>query len=149
VANFESEDDLERLLTLAPKALLCNSLLEHVLDRPAAARSISQLLPAGGRMLLTVPNSYPYHADPRDTLFRPSPTELADLFPELDVLAERIIPCHSFGDELRAVPIDIPKMLLRSLVPFIKPKRWLSTMHRWSWLFRPYRVTGLVLTRTP
>ena len=30
-------------------------------------------MPAGGYLVVSVPHSYPFHADPIDTLFRPSP----------------------------------------------------------------------------
>jgi hypothetical protein len=31
--------------------------------------------------------------------------------------------------------------------PFMRPKRWLSHAHRFLWLFRPYRLTGVVLRK--
>jgi SAM-dependent methyltransferase len=64
--------------------VLCCNLLEHVTDREATARAASALLAANGRLLVTVPQRYPEHHDPIDTLYRPKPHELAGLFERVD-----------------------------------------------------------------
>lgn len=56
--------------------VLCTSLLEHVADRESALDNIAALPGAGGYLLLTVPRKYPFHPDPLDTMYRPSPEEL-------------------------------------------------------------------------
>src|SRR4051812_24687708 len=62
------------------KSVLCANLLEHVRDRAAVAAACEEVAGPGGLVLATVPSSYPYHADPIDTLYRPSPAALAALF---------------------------------------------------------------------
>jgi len=37
-------------------------------------------LPADGYLVVSVPHSYPFHADPIDTLFRPAPDEVVTMF---------------------------------------------------------------------
>ncbi len=59
------------------RLLICTSLLEHVADRAAALDNIAALAEPGGHILLTVPRRYPRHGDPIDTMYRPSPEELA------------------------------------------------------------------------
>lgn len=77
------------------KLVLCTNMLEHVVDRAAVARRLYALLAAGGILIVTVPRRYPEHLDPIDTLFRPSPDELAELFrpiaSDLDVLQKKTV----------------------------------------------------------
>jgi SAM-dependent methyltransferase len=56
---------------------LCTNLLEHVTDRAAVIRNLHAITKPGGWLIVTVPHRYPYHPDPIDTGFRPSPPELA------------------------------------------------------------------------
>ena len=62
-------------------ALLCCNVLEHVRDPGEFARRCAMLVRPGGVIVVTVPRSYPHHADPIDTLYRPTPEEAAALFP--------------------------------------------------------------------
>ncbi len=68
----------------AADVLLCTSLLEHVPDRRSAFRNLRRLMKNGGHMLVTAPLRLPYHADPIDNMYRPSPENLlVDLGPAL------------------------------------------------------------------
>src|SRR2546421_8000756 len=82
-----------RLRELRPDTLLACNIMEHL---PKDARQrfpavLDALLPPGGVVVITVPYSYPYHADPMDTLYRPSPQQLSALFPAYEVLEARTI----------------------------------------------------------
>jgi SAM-dependent methyltransferase len=61
-------------------AVLCCNLLEHVVDRAVVARAVSTLVAPGGWLIVTVPRRYRRHHDPIDTMYRPMPNELSDLF---------------------------------------------------------------------
>jgi hypothetical protein len=139
-----------RLRELGPDALLACNILEHL---PSDTRGrfpavLDSLLPAGAVLVITVPYSYPYHADPIDTLYRPSPAELCALFPAYEVIEARTIESESYGDEFVAGgPLRMARKLLRMLFPFVRPRRWLSHAHRMLWLFRPYVLSGVVLRK--
>src|SRR4051812_35141466 len=62
------------------KCVLLANVLEHVRDRPGVAAACEAIVGPGGLILATVPSSYPYHADPIDTYYRPSPIALASAF---------------------------------------------------------------------
>src|ERR1700704_410083 len=79
-ADILSEADLPRIRALRPKAILCCNILEHVGDPYALARRCIEIVGPGGLIFVTVPFSYPHHRDPIDTMFRPSPEALAQLF---------------------------------------------------------------------
>ena len=66
---------------IGPRLVICSNLLEHLLDREGFLTFCRDVLAPGGHMLLTVPCSYPFHLDPIDTRYRPSPAELEELFP--------------------------------------------------------------------
>jgi hypothetical protein len=46
--------------------IVCTQVLEHVANPFRAAAELRRILKPGGRLLLTVPAAYPYHAVPRD-----------------------------------------------------------------------------------
>ena len=139
-----------RLRELRPDALLACNIMEHLPTdlRERFPAVIDSILAPGGVLVITVPYSYPYHADPIDTLYRPSPGELCALFPGYEVLEARTIASESYGDEFVAGgPARMVRKVLRMFFPFVRPKRWLSHAHRMLWLFRPYRLTGVVLRK--
>ena len=71
----------------APRTVFCNNVLEHVPDPALFAQRCFDLLPPGGRLVVTVPRSYPHHRDPIDTMFRPTPDEICAL---IDAPYERL-----------------------------------------------------------
>lgn len=46
--------------------IVCTQVLEHVPNPFLAAAELTRILKPGGRLLLTVPAAYPYHAVPQD-----------------------------------------------------------------------------------
>lgn len=73
-----TDKELPAKLGTCFKMVMCTNLLEHVADRDTAFSNIAALAEEGGYILLTVPNNYPAHHDPIDTLYRPSAAELAN-----------------------------------------------------------------------
>jgi hypothetical protein len=138
-----------RLRGLRADAVLACNIMEHLREdvRGRFAAVLDTLVEPGGVLVLTVPYSYPYHADPIDTLYRPSPRELSACFPTYRVLDARTIASESYGDEFVAGgPLRMARKLVRLLVP-LPPKRWLSHAHRMLWLFRPYVLSAVVLRK--
>lgn len=104
-ADLTDMADVRQLLPLRPRALLCANLLEHVLDPERLARNCLNLLAEGGLLFVTVPFSYPYHRDPIDTLYRPDPAELAELFLGTRLLDSTILGAgESYRDAVRERP---------------------------------------------
>jgi hypothetical protein len=122
-------------------------MFEHVQSRPELARRLGEMLPSGGVLVLTVPNSYPYHADPMDNGFRPDPAERAALFPGWSAVCSAIVADKSFGEAIRKNPRYGLKMLLRSMIPWPRPRSWRSAVAHWAWLCKPYKVTCLLLRK--
>ena len=81
-ADLLRDNDFDRLAgTRQYAALLCCNVLEHVRDPGEFARRCAMLVRPGGIIVVTVPRSYPHHADPIDTLYRPTPRKPPRCFP--------------------------------------------------------------------
>lgn len=126
------------------RCVLLSNLLEHVRDRDAVAAACEEIVGPGGLILATVPSSYPYHADPIDTYYRPAPAELAALFKgSRPVLTEELVD-RTYREELKArgihVTAELARTFLSLLVAFARPRSFAARAHRWFWYARPRRV---------
>ncbi len=72
---------------------ICTNMLEHVEDISMVINNLKKVTIKKGYILLTVPYKYKKHLDPIDNMFRPTPDEIASLFPvnEIEVIDKVII----------------------------------------------------------
>ena len=148
LADLTNPTDILRLSVFRPKALLCCNLLEHVREPDRLARHCLDLLSIGGLVFVTVPFSYPYHRDPIDTMYRPSPAELAALFADARLLEGTILGAgETYRDEVRERPWILLRHVLRFPVPFLSVARWRRSMVRLYWLLAEYQVTCAVFEK--
>jgi SAM-dependent methyltransferase len=147
-ADLTDPADVARLRALAPQALLCCNLLEHVADPACLARHCLDMLRPGGLVFVTVPYSYPHHRDPIDTMYRPGPAELEGLFAGARLLDGAIIGAgKSYRDDVRARPWILLRHLARFPAPFLSPEKWRRSMKKLYWLAAEYRITCAVLEK--
>jgi hypothetical protein len=147
-ADLTNDADIRRLSALRPKALLCCNLLEHVLEPARLARHCLDLLPEGGLVFITVPYSYPYHRDPIDTMYRPSPSELSELFAGARLLEATILGTGvSYRDAVRERPWLLLRHVWRFPAPFLSFRRWKRSMAHLYWLIAEYRITCAVFQK--
>lgn len=142
----------EQLRAVGARLFLCCNLLEHLTDPQGFARACAGLVPPGGWLVVSVPLSFPYHRDPIDTMFRPTPEQIAALFPGLEPAHLEVLTLHSFGDELKGGPAPawrLARHLLQVAMPFYRPRKWLERAHQLLWLRRPYKVSLAILRRPP
>ena len=132
------------------RCVLLANLLEHVTDRAAVIRACIELAGTGGLILTTVPHSFPYHADPIDNGYRPTPPELAAAFPGTLALAAETVCGPTYREQLRQTGTPVWRALLTTLLWTIaapvRPKSARARLSRWRWYRRPY-LTSLVLLR--
>ncbi len=132
------------------KCVLLTNLLEHVHHerRHQVCSILSAMMDKQSLLIITVPFSYPYHPDPIDTMFRPEPTEVAQMFPSFELVSSVIVSSKTYLQDLRTMhPRKAVKSVLRLFVPFYKFDRWVGCVHRLLWLYRPYSVSCIVLAR--
>jgi hypothetical protein len=138
------------LRSVNAKTVLCCNIFEHLADRKAFAAVCDRLVPPGGRIIVTVPFSYPFHPDPIDTYFRPSPQEIAKLFPGYEIEAAQIIGSTTYGRELlqeRNPFLHAIKQLVRIVTlrgGFLATR---GRAHRWLWLLSPYKISAVILRK--
>jgi hypothetical protein len=144
-ADILHDDDFERLRLLKPRAILLCNILEHVNDPQKLADRCIDLVGPSGLIFVTVPFSYPYHRDPIDTLYRPSPEALTRLFAKAVPLRAEVIDAgESFRDQVRKRPWILSRQILRFPFPFLGFSKWKRSMGKLYWLFHNYQVTGAV-----
>ena len=130
-----------------PRALLCSNLLEHVLDPRAFAQAMTKLLPPGGYAIVTVPRSYPYHADPIDTGFRPTPAEIQDLYRECELVRGEIVRDVTYAEELRTKGLRGLRNLIGAARPWGTAAK--AQRDRLRWLIKPFTTSCVVLRVKP
>ena len=132
------------------RALLIANMLEHVRDRDAVAAACEEIVGPGGLILATVPTSFPYHADPIDTGYRPRPEELAAAFPGSEPLLAEQVRGPTYREEIAArgsaVWREVARTLGFALIGFARPKSFRARLSRWLWYRHPYAVS-LALVR--
>jgi len=139
---------LEALRAVGARTVMCSNILQHVSDPRDFARRCGEVLKPGGLMLISMPQSYPYHLDPIDNGFRADPKTLAGLFPGFEVCSAESIASSTFGQELaRKGPVSAAKTLLKALLPLHGMQRWKARAHRLLWLWRPYRISAVILRK--
>jgi hypothetical protein len=131
------------------KCVLLANLLEHVRDPGAVAAACEEIVGPGGLILATVPSSFPFHADPIDTGFRPSPVELAALFGRSAPLLLEEVAGRTYAEDIEArgstVRKELGRTLLAASIAFARPKSFAARADRWRWYRRPYRVSVALL----
>lgn len=144
-ASFRS-----RLKKYDADLLVCSNLLEHLANPNEFAQACGELVRNGGFALFSVPSSYPYHADPIDTMLRPTPNELTAMLPGWNVVKSAEMKVGDYWQDLRMTgkpAIGLLKYLARVMMPFYRPQHWSSIAGRLPWLFRPYRVSIALLEK--
>jgi hypothetical protein len=92
-------------------------------------------------LIISVPYDYPYHADPIDTLYRPSPEALSRRI-NLKWQKKIIIESGRYIEEFLRMPIF--KQIRRILKPIWilqKPSGYLHNFHQLFYLFKSYKVS--------
>jgi hypothetical protein len=141
---------MRRLKGMGFKCVLLSNLLEHVRDRASVTGACEEIVGPGGFILATVPSSYPYHADPIDTGYRPSPAELAGAFTKSEPLITEEVEGMTYAEDLKARGLTVGGELIRtflwSLIFFVRPRSAAARVHRWLWYSKPHRVAIALLS---
>lgn len=134
------------LASVQPDAILCCNIFEHVSDRGRFAQICDSLLPPGGTLVVSVPRSFPYHPDPLDTYYRPSPEELAQLFPTYRVLDAETVTSTGYASEVPGA-MAFAKTLVKIALVRGGLDATRARAHRLLWLFRPYKLSVVILQK--
>lgn len=144
VGDIMDDRNLALLRAYHFKSILCSNVLEHVLDPGAFCRRMGDVIDAGALLIVTVPRSHPYHRDPIDTMFRPTPDEIIALLPAADILATDIIVTGSYRDHVRRRPWVLLRHITRFPVPFLSWRKWKRSMSKLYWLVHPFLLSCVI-----
>lgn len=125
VGNINDLKFRNSLKEIGIKSILCSNLLEHIENPTLMVRSILNILPDNGKLIVTTPYYFPYHKDPIDTLFRPTIDDLELLFKDLNKISSSTIKSNNNHLKvLKSNPRYLLKMILRWVTPFYKFYEW-------------------------
>jgi 2-polyprenyl-3-methyl-5-hydroxy-6-metoxy-1,4-benzoquinol methylase len=147
VADIMTEDGLAKLRAIGPKTVMLCNVLEHVLNPQLFAQRAFDILQPGGRLIISVPRSYPHHRAPIDTMFRPDPEEVADLLPDAALAYGTILKTSSYWEDVKKRPWILLRQILRAPFPYLGWARYKRTMKKLYWLVHPYKVTIVILEK--
>lgn len=139
----------ERLRAQGFRCVLIANMLEHVRDRAAVAAACEDIVGPGGVIVASVPASFPYHADPLDTGYRPTPAALAAEFTRSELIHGEDVRGPTYAEQLTARSETAVAAALRTLLWVlafpVRPKSARARLSRWRWFRRPYRVSIAVV----
>src|SRR6185437_2959646 len=119
----------------------------HLAERAVICAKLETLIPVGGYLVLTVPNRFPYHPDPIDTMFRPDPEELKSLFPHCRLVKGAVIDCGTGWDYVDRNPMVLVAKVTRRLSGMKEHGGVKGSTSFFPWLFRRFRQTCALLQR--
>jgi hypothetical protein len=140
-----NEDQVKRISKDNYDSLICSNLLEHVEDISKTCNNLSNFIGQKGLIILTVPHVYPKHNDPIDNLFRPTPKELSNFFPNCKIIEEKILDIKPIF--VTNSLFKIFKSFIRLFLPFFKLKGYETNFWSIVWLFKKRKVTCLLLEK--
>jgi hypothetical protein len=139
------------------KSVFFSNVLEHIEKREELAGTVTAIVPSGGYLFVSVPYRFPYHPDPIDTMFRPTPEELATLFPGTRTHAAEIVASGTLVNYLAGRVSASPSTLLKDLrskhaisggAPAPSAPGAMSSLSRFApWLAKTFKVTCIVLRK--
>jgi len=144
-ADILTDAGLEEVRKRAPKSLICTHVFEHLVEREPFADRLIKMLPVGGLFFVSVPSSYHQHNDPIDTMYRPSPDQLAELFPGQAILDKRSLVGDNYWSHVRRRPVTLFfRHFFRFFIPFLGLNQWKRSMRKLYWLYNNYKVAAIV-----
>ncbi|MEM7300774.1 MAG: hypothetical protein AAF468_06785 [Pseudomonadota bacterium] len=126
--------------------VLCSNLLEHVEQPQNICSAMQQICQKPGYVVASVPFRFPYHNDPIDTMFRPTPEQIQALFPGSQMMASRIVEVESsYFSMLKRNRRERFRLLIRIFTPFYKFHNWKKIVSYLPKMFQKIAVSCAVL----
>jgi hypothetical protein len=150
VGDLLDERFLAEIARLQIRSAMISNLFEHVTIRQQICDVVMRILPPGGYLFVSGPKDYPYHADPIDTMFRPTIDEMHAHFPGTRIVDSAIIDSGNWRQwnvAERGRPLG--RTLARLLVPIYRPKKWWELARQSPYLFKHITAFALVLQKEP
>lgn len=139
---------LEQIAKLEIRSVMISNLLEHVTNRQKLCEVITDIIPIGGYIFVSGPHHYPFHADPIDTMFRPTVEEARALFPHTKIIDSAILDSGNWRQwnvAERGRPLG--RTIARLLIPFYRPAKWWELARQSPYIFKHITAFALILRK--
>jgi hypothetical protein len=139
---------LDQITKMQIRSVIISNLFEHVIVRRQICDVVMSILPPGGYLFISGPRSYPYHADPIDTMFRPTIEEMHAHFPGTKIMDSGIISSGNWRQwDAAERGRPLARTVLRLLFPFYRPKKWWELARQALYIFKHISAFVLVLRK--
>jgi hypothetical protein len=138
-----------RLRALGVRSVLVCNVLHHVSDRHALTKAVVDILPARGLIVASGPYRYPRHYDPIETMYRPTPEEVARDFPGTVLLDGAILDSGNWRgwNAGERGGRGLGRFLVRACLPFYKPGEWWRMLPHVPYLLRHMKAYAALLRK--
>lgn len=147
IGDLADPSFLDRLQGMRFRAVLCSNLLEHLVNRREVIEALLRITPVGGYLVVTVPSCYPKHMDPIDTMFRPTPEELAGMFQNTRAMESALVDVGTIWSTISRNPKELLRLVARIVFPFYKTYGWITAYNRVLWMFRTRTIACVLLKK--
>lgn len=148
IGDLSNPEFLGQVKKMRYQSILCNNLLEHVVNVAQICQAMVEVVADGGYLIITLPRLFPYHNAPIDTMFRPSPQELHRYFPGTRMVKGEVLTIdNSHFRTLMRNPKLLLMTLVRAFTPFYKFPTWKKIVSDFPNLFKNYQVTCVLLQK--
>jgi len=147
IFNFQVQ---EKLHEVEANLILCSGILPVVSDYKKFAAICNSLVKPGHYLVVTTAQSYPFTPDPIDNGFRPTPEDIAALFPGYEVIKSATLISDTYLDELRQTKRPVRTLLGVLARTALFRGGWEATKCRGlrlMWMFRPFTVSAMLLRK--
>ena len=139
---------LKQIARMQIRSAMISNLFEHVLLRQQICDVMMKILPPSGYLFISGPYKYPYHADPIDTMFRPSIEEMHAHFPGTSIIDSAIIDSGNWRQwDVAERGRPLGRTIVRLLIPFYRPKKWWELARQAPYIFKHISAFVLVLRK--
>ena len=146
--DLTDDDFVDNLCVRGYQSVLCCNVLEHVAEPRNISAKLERMVKPGGFLVITVPNHFPYHPDPIDTMFRPDLPALLALFPHCQMLDGTLLECGTGWDYVDRNPLAMISKVMRRLSGLREHGGVKGSASFFPWLFKHFQQTCVLLQRT-
>jgi len=126
-----------------PRLFILGNVLEHIQDdkREVMINTLINYMETDDHLIISVPNTYPFHADPIDTGYRPQPAEIMQIG-SIEWISGSILVCGNYRTDLSKMGLfKALRKLCKPLWPLQSLTRYRENFERLRFLFKDYKVT--------
>lgn len=141
---------VEKIASTKFRSAMITNFFEHVVHRQQICDVVMEILPRGGYLFLSGPHKYPYHADPIDTMFRPTIEEMHGHFPGTRIIDGAIISSGNWRRwDVAERGRPLGRTIIRLLIPFYRPKKWWELARQAPYIIKDISAFVLILRKEP